>query len=83
MLRKSAAQPLRTGLALHDLEANHFGVRVAFGDVVHRHSETLTLRMCAGYCVRQIWGEGSNAAFARRSAVADETNLQDFEYSFM
>ena len=62
---------------LFNLKANYFRVIVATFDVVHRHAETLALRMRGCNGRKQVGSECSDAAFARQM-VADESDFANF-----
>ena len=62
---------------LLNLKANHFRVFVAALDIVHRHRETLALRMRGCDGCKQVGRERGDAALARQ-VVADESDLANF-----
>ena len=62
---------------LLDLESNYLRILIAALDVIHRHAETLALRMRGCDGGKQVGREGGNAALARQ-VVADKGDLADF-----
>ena len=60
-----------------NLKVNYFRILVAAFDVVHRHRETLALRMRGLDRRKQVGSERSDAALARQ-VVADESDLANF-----